>query len=508
MSWLTFLLFSLFHRIRILFQVAILILLPKWKTKSKSSLHTKTFPNAVILSQYVPRIFRIYLSCVEFTRSAGMVAGTLWVKGALNFFLYILASHILGSFWYFFSIQRETSCWKQACQGKTGQCATRICDCGSSNATLLDLSCPKDPSNTTTLFDFGIFLDALKSDVVDSNLNDFPKKVFYCFWWGLRHLSSLGDNLETSTYTWENCFAVSISIIGLLLFLYLIGNIQIYMQLAATRSEDIRQKMKSKIIDIDTWIEKNDLPKSWKPVMVQKLQHILEKENRDVDVENLFSLLPAADRMSIKHHLCIKILRKVRVFQNMKQSVLEDICSHLKPVIYGENSYIVRDGDPLDRMLFVTQGTLLAFTSSRSNSNAGSSSSASSSGKSIFSTSSGSMRRLKKGDYHGEELLEWSLTHLSFTEFPISTANVMCHTKVEGFVLKANDLLNAVKRYWWHFKRLSPYSSSNVSHLQVERWQFLASSVIQTLWRRKRAKKPANYFRHVHGGNLQGSSDK
>ncbi|KAH7538176.1 hypothetical protein FEM48_Zijuj03G0171200 [Ziziphus jujuba var. spinosa] len=280
---------------------------------------------------------------------------------------------------------------------------------------------------------------------------------------------------------------------------------QLYMQLATSRSEEVKQKMKLKMLDIEAWINKNELPKSWKTVFGKMVQSKLEDQNKDVDVENLLSVLPAADCKSIKQLLCIKILRKVRVFQNMKESVLEDICAHLKPVTYAENSYIIREGHPLDRMLFITQGTVLDFTSSSAyNTNAGTSSSTSNS--IIRCSSSVSMKRLRKGDYHGEELLEWSLTHFSFAEFPISTSNAVCHTKVEGFVLKANDLLNAVKRYWWHFRRMNPYS--RVSHRQVERWESLAVSVIQTLWRRKQAKKPINYSKSVYGGNLQQSLNK
>lgn len=39
--------------------------------------------------------------------------------------------------------------------------------------------------------------------------------------------SSLGSNLQPSINTWENLFAASISVIGLLLFCYLIGNLQV-----------------------------------------------------------------------------------------------------------------------------------------------------------------------------------------------------------------------------------------------------------------------------------------
>jgi hypothetical protein len=39
--------------------------------------------------------------------------------------------------------------------------------------------------------------------------------------------SSLGQNLKTSTYAWENLFAVFVSISGLVLFALLIGNVQV-----------------------------------------------------------------------------------------------------------------------------------------------------------------------------------------------------------------------------------------------------------------------------------------
>ncbi|KAK9904373.1 hypothetical protein M0R45_000807 [Rubus argutus] len=77
----------------------------------------------------------------------------MWIEGSFLFFLYLLAGHALGAFWYYFSIQQELSCWYGAC-----------------------------------------------------------KKFFYSFWWGLRNLSNYGTNLETSTYVWENCFAILISL--------------------------------------------------------------------------------------------------------------------------------------------------------------------------------------------------------------------------------------------------------------------------------------------------------
>ncbi|KAF2312154.1 hypothetical protein GH714_028305 [Hevea brasiliensis] len=131
------------------------------------------------LPQYLPRVMRLYPLYKEVTRTSGMLTETASAGAGFNLFLYMLASHVN-------LIIRD-------------------------NAAFLNAFCSVQTPKTT-FFDFGIFLNALKSDVVASN--DFPKKFFYCFWWGLRNLSSLGQNLKTSTFVWEICFAVVISISG------------------------------------------------------------------------------------------------------------------------------------------------------------------------------------------------------------------------------------------------------------------------------------------------------
>lgn len=59
------------------------------------------------------------------------------------------------------------------------------CDDGQGNNSFLGDLCPIQRADTK-LFNFGIFLGALESGIVESTY--FPKKFFYCFWWGLRNL--------------------------------------------------------------------------------------------------------------------------------------------------------------------------------------------------------------------------------------------------------------------------------------------------------------------------------
>ena len=92
----------------------------------------------------------------------------------------------MGAFWYFFSTQRMTACWHKYCERHTGCVQSSFnCDLSEGNHTFLKSVCRINKPDAK-LFDFGIFLEALQSGVLEST--DFPQKLFYCFWWGLQNL--------------------------------------------------------------------------------------------------------------------------------------------------------------------------------------------------------------------------------------------------------------------------------------------------------------------------------
>nr|XP_011470214.1 PREDICTED: cyclic nucleotide-gated ion channel 1-like [Fragaria vesca subsp. vesca]XP_011470215.1 PREDICTED: cyclic nucleotide-gated ion channel 1-like [Fragaria vesca subsp. vesca] len=396
-----------------------------------------------LLVQYVPRIYRIYLSSVAITESA------LWVRGVFNLFLYILASHALGAFWYFFSIQRQTSCWHRTCiadLNRTESECTFYCDDSTAalitgtpqfNTTLDEQCVLKVPYNMTDPpFDFGIFFDALKNDI-QGKIN-VPQKIGYCFWWGLRNLSNFGTSLTTSTYLWENSFAILISIIGLLLFLYLIGNVQIYMERATTRADEVREKLRIKKNDIDDWIENNGIGKDMKEEIMKNIKEKLEKDI-SADLDDIYSILPPNTRKVVKRFVGMRTLRNVPMLSEVDGRVLKMMCDYLKPVKYQENTMVFKMGKPFDRMVFITDGSMWTYTTATDHQTSDSGK-ATSGG--LVTSSSTEAHFLEKGDAYGHMLLQ--LASSSFTTLPISDANVKCHTKVEAFVLMASDLRNIV----------------------------------------------------------------
>ncbi|KAF3946257.1 hypothetical protein CMV_027457 [Castanea mollissima] len=156
--------------------------------------------NAVFLIQYGPRILQIYLSLKELE---GLDKIPIRIRASFNFFLYILAGHVFGAFWYFFSTQRLTSCWRKACFHQVGCVQGSFnCDHRFGNLSVLHDFCSIDSTNTST-FDFGIFREARQSGILEST--DFPKKLIYSAWWGLRNLR-FAHTLYYSIYIFINCY--------------------------------------------------------------------------------------------------------------------------------------------------------------------------------------------------------------------------------------------------------------------------------------------------------------
>ncbi|XP_041013896.1 cyclic nucleotide-gated ion channel 1-like [Juglans microcarpa x Juglans regia] len=473
----------------------------------------RKFLNAVVFLQYGPRIFSIYRLWRKVNQTIFSPTPTaltvevngrcknrippkaliIVMKSSLNLYLYLVASHVLGAFWYFFSIERETTCWQLACEHDIGCSKTTSLDCddGFGNYTFLNDYCSIEKPNTT-LFDFGIFQETRQSGILVSM--DFLQKTMFCFWWGLRNLSSLGQNLVTTPDFWENCFTVLISIFGLLLFLYFIGNLQVYMEWQASkeleeylskRSEELSKRskeaeetkvlatiskwleetkrleetkwwetaklyhskhmdgedkaniMRTKLHSIEGWISTIGLPDQLKDIIISYVTPILEDQKNVIDTENPFPHPPTPHRRLIKLHLCLPLLRTVPIFRNESEELLyEIICKFFKQVQYNENSYIVREREPLDVMIFVVKGIVWTYTSNHGD----------------------KTECLKKGDHFGRDIVEWALKSPGLSDLPLSTRTLKCHTKVETFCLKAGDLNPALKDI------MSQYCS-NVSHI-------------------------------------------
>ncbi|XP_058101704.1 protein CNGC15b [Magnolia sinica] len=442
-------------------QVLIWAVIPNLKGSMMTN--TKNVLRFSIIIQYLPRLFLIFPLSSQIIKATGVVTETAWAGAAYNLMLYMLASHVLGACWYLLSIERQESCWRKACNLQSPSCQYRFFDCrlkDSAREMWFKSSNITDLCNPSSSFiQFGIFADALTFNITSLGFFD---KYFYCLWWGLRNLSCLGQNLSTSTYVGEISFAIIIAILGLVLFGLLIGNMQTYLQSTTVRLEEWRIRR----MDTEQWMRHRQLPLDLKQC-VRRYDQYKWIATRGVDEEALLSGLPIDLRRDIKRHLCLDLVRRVPLFDQMDERMLDAICERLKPALCTQGTCLVREGDPVNEMLFIIRGHLDSYTTNG--------------GRTGFFNSC----RIGPGDFCGEELLTWALDPRPSVILPSSTRTVKALSEVEAFALSAEDLKFVASQ----FRRLHSKQLRHKFRFYSHQWRTWAACFIQAAWRRFKRRK-------------------
>jgi cyclic nucleotide gated channel len=147
--------------------------------------------------------------------------------------------------------------------------------------------------------------------------------------------SSLGQNLSTTTYLGEIIFSIIVATLGLVLFGFFIGNMQVmeklyevymikkcfiyntlinciyiwwqtYLQSMTVRFEEWRIKK----TDSEQWMRHRQLPSDLRQ-SVRKYNQYEWVATRGVDEDALLKALPLDLRRDIRRHLCLDLVRRV-----------------------------------------------------------------------------------------------------------------------------------------------------------------------------------------------------
>lgn len=151
----------------------------------------------------------------------------------------------------------------------------------------------------------------------------------------------------------------------------------------------------------------------------------------------------------------------------MDDQLLDAICECLVSSLSTEGTYIFREGDPVDEMVFIIRGQLESSTTNG--------------GRSGFFNSI----TLRPGDFCGEELLTWALMPNPSSNLPSSTRTVKALTEVEAFALQAEDLKSVAGQ----FKRLHSKKLQHAFRYHSHQWRAWAACFIESAWRRYQRRK-------------------
>nr|QBC74500.1 cyclic nucleotide-gated ion channel 4-like [Hippeastrum hybrid cultivar] len=423
----------------------------------------------MFLFQYLPKIYHSVRFLRSMQNSSGYIFGTIWWGIALNLIAYFVASHAVGACWYLLGIQRAAKCLKEQCMQAKGcvvtttACVnpmyygrmTRITDGGRLNwaqNALTRSTC----LNSSDKFQYGAYKWTVQ---LVTNTNRLEKILLPIFW-GLMTLSTFG-NLESTTEWLEIVFNIIIITGGLILVTMLIGNIKVFLNATTSKKQSLHLRMRS----MDWWMKKKNLPQGFRQ-RVRQYERQRWAAMRGVDESKMVRNLPEGLRRDIKYHLCLDLVRQVPLFQHMDELVLENICDRVKSLIFPKGEIITREGDPVQRMIFVVRGHLQSSQMLRDGVK--------------------SYCMLGPGNFSGDELLSWCLRRPFIERLPPSSSTLITLETTEAFGLEASDVKYVTQHFRYTFvnekvRRSARYYSPG--------WRTWAAVAIQLAWRRYRHRK-------------------
>ncbi|KAJ0508214.1 putative cyclic nucleotide-binding domain, Ion transport domain, rmlC-like jelly roll [Helianthus annuus] len=445
-------------------QVVLWVVIPALLEKGSSTTFVMTVFLIMFLFQFLPKIYHFVRLLRQMQSVSGYIFGTVWWGIALNLIAYFVASHAVGACWYLLGTQRAAKCLKEKCM-ETNGCKSKMLTCEvfmnyGTNGLVRDhrrLSWGENRSVRSTCledddsFGYGVYKWTVQLVTNENRL----EKILFPIFWGLMTLSTFG-NLESTTDGLEVVFIILVLTTGLLLVTMLIGNIKVFLH--ATTSK--KQAMQLKMRNLEWWMSRKHLPH----ILRQRVRNH-ERQSwaamRGVNESEMIRDLPECLRRDIKYHLCLDLVRQVPLFQHMDSLVLENICDRVKPLIFTKKETITREGDPVQRMLFIVRGHLQS--------------------NQILRDGVKSCCMLGPGNFIGDELLSWCLKRPFVERLPPSSSTLVTVEATEAFGLDAEDVKYVTQHFRYTFvnekvKMSARYYSPG--------WRTWAAVAIQLAWRR------------------------
>ncbi|KAK4751277.1 hypothetical protein SAY87_004759 [Trapa incisa] len=304
----------------------------------------------LILFQFLPKVYHSIYLMRRMRKVTGYIFGSIWWGFGLNLIAYFIASHAAGGCWYVLAVQRVLSCVQWQCAASPKCSSTTSCS---------DLAChqfwspgPTGQQNISCIGkramgriprcldengmnDFGIYSEAVP--VISSN--SLSVRILYPIFWGLLNLSTFANELAPTSELLEVIFSILIVLCGLMLFTLLVGNIQVFLHAVMVK----KKKMQLRFRDIEWWMKRRQLPSQLR----QRVYHFEHQRWAALGGEEEMEVikdLPDGLRRDIKRYLCLDLIRKVPLFHDLDDIILDNICDRVQPLLYSKDEKGGRSG--------------------------------------------------------------------------------------------------------------------------------------------------------------------
>lgn len=383
-----------------------------------------------MIFQYMAMLSRVIPMLVGQSQSS-FIRDSWSTKFVINLLGFVLFSHVVGSCWYLFALQRLNHCLRNVC--RQFWCFKYIyCGQGNGNARFKDDLATwkkwKDNKNATACFgpgnfNYGIYVEAV-SLTTASNL---PMRYIYSLFWGFQQISTLAGNQTPAFFVLEVLFTMFITAMGLVLFSLLIGNMQNFLQALGRRSLETFLRR----LDVEQWMKHMQFPEELR-MQVLRSQRYEWAATGGLNEIMLMENLPDDLQKNIRRHR-FKSFRNSPIFALMDDSVWDAIMERLKRKTYLMGHRIFVSGGLIDKMVFIVDGKLESIGEDKN------------------------VVPLSEGDVCGEELVTLCLEHVALNGVEkkitipahkmVSNRMVRCLTYVQAYTVQAADLEEVITLY-------------------------------------------------------------
>ncbi|XP_015770277.1 PREDICTED: potassium voltage-gated channel subfamily H member 2-like [Acropora digitifera] len=198
--------------------------------------------------------------------------------------------------------------------------------------------------------------DEIGKPINESNLSSGPSlsiRYISSLYFTLSSLTTVGfGNIAPSTND-EKIFVVFVMIMGALMYASIFGNLTVILQRLCVQSS----KQHGDLHLIREFAKFHKIPTVLKEIMED---HVLQESLfvKADDLQTVLKMFPSTLQTDICLHIHDELLRHNSAFRAAVPSCKRSLASKLKVQHFLPRQYIVKQGDPVDKVIFILKGTV------------------------------------------------------------------------------------------------------------------------------------------------------
>lgn len=170
-------------------------------------------------------------------------------------------------------------------------------------------------------------------------------------YWAITTLTTVGYGDITPSTNLAKLFTMSIMVLGVGVYGFVIGNIA---QILGDRNR-YKEKAREKIEEIGAFMSYYRVPRKIQAQTLDYLNDLLAKRLTEND-QQIISDLPQAIQDELVTYMNIKLIKSLSIFNNCSAVCLKDVANKLQKKSFAPGSYIIKEGEIGNELFIINHG--------------------------------------------------------------------------------------------------------------------------------------------------------